>query len=912
MSQSEHTADQGPTQPHSESQTDGAHGAQDPQTALQANPGWASGQLSRARQALATALAEAAQEARQTHPTDGAMPAQTPTQTAAQTTAQLAIARALAKLAAWQHSLLGMQEGRIRVGSRTPNAGVPAWVTPEVLHGGFASGGLAAGGGARAHEQVWQAQLQAGQALGTSPQDCAQIQLLDVPRAPRRTLPTKLNRAALNDWFMTEAGFAQLLRWLDDGCWRIRVPEEGALLVVAWLLREGHDTHAERLLRTLSPWWGQLRFFPMPAATPMAPVQTVSVTGAAEVMATLNALQTPPAVMAQHEAIHIWRPRQDALVSLWLAAVDGEVPQLLPGTREAAGGLPVAMPPADWRAQAAAWLAGMRQDLAAHPRCTAHRKAKHPMAQMQRLLERVLGDVPLADAERLQLRFLIACQVSAHGVPGSAQHQQWRAAQVAQADTVWRANWAGALAQRLQAQGPYGDGDGMLNLAACLHNANAAEAQATQHVPEGTVVWRSLRRKIKRAYQADVPSLVAQGVVPSSEVLASLLPALTGEQWAARMPDAASARLMGALWRAFRRRRSLLLLNFESQVRFHELPWVLRLLRKGDEPAGAGGDATGTHDVATMTGMGQANALAQLNAAAQLALTQFPQSPFPNPMLWELGALGEQGGWATPWVEEIAADIFMGRFVPKFGCAVHAVLPWLRGSLYARYYRIDAQALHAAVMPAVEAERAQAAYSASARSAPNNQALKQASKQAIARWNDMPDPFVAHLRQRVGVPAQDGGIAVNGAVVEQMLVVSTANLAPLAMHFDWARTPARWQAAATQAFAHLCAQLQLPVRADEAGQPDARVLAERVRRAGASWRQVVFLLSLLPAAEQAQTLQAMATHLPQSHHVAGALRPMLADLRACVTGDARPNVPIWYGWAPHGTHAMVQALLAGR
>ncbi len=40
----------------------------------------------------------------------------------------------------WRAVLDGMADGTLSIGSRTPVADTPAWVTLEVLHGGFASG----------------------------------------------------------------------------------------------------------------------------------------------------------------------------------------------------------------------------------------------------------------------------------------------------------------------------------------------------------------------------------------------------------------------------------------------------------------------------------------------------------------------------------------------------------------------------------------------------------------------------------------------------------------------------------------------------------------------------------------------------------------------------------------------------
>jgi hypothetical protein len=62
-------------------------------------------------------------------------------------------ARALRRAEEWQQVLEGMRGGRLEIGSRTPMHGIPGWATLRVVAGGFATGGLAAGGSLCAHER---------------------------------------------------------------------------------------------------------------------------------------------------------------------------------------------------------------------------------------------------------------------------------------------------------------------------------------------------------------------------------------------------------------------------------------------------------------------------------------------------------------------------------------------------------------------------------------------------------------------------------------------------------------------------------------------------------------------------------------------------------------------------------------
>ena len=71
-------------------------------------------------------------------------------------------ARADDRAAAWSEVLQGMSSGRLRIGSRAPARGLPVWVTPRVLRGGFATGRAAAGGPLQDYEQQWADQVGVG------------------------------------------------------------------------------------------------------------------------------------------------------------------------------------------------------------------------------------------------------------------------------------------------------------------------------------------------------------------------------------------------------------------------------------------------------------------------------------------------------------------------------------------------------------------------------------------------------------------------------------------------------------------------------------------------------------------------------------------------------------------------------
>ena len=152
-------------------------------------------------------------------------------------------ARAEARAERWAEVLRCMAGGELDVGSRTPVANAPAWATLEVLHGGFASGRLLAEGPLLAHESERVARLGLAENGET--------------------------RTELNLSFLTDSGRHELAQMLESGRYRVGVPEEGALLVLSWLLERGAASEAEALLDAVAPMMARLRFYPLPHEVPL-------------------------------------------------------------------------------------------------------------------------------------------------------------------------------------------------------------------------------------------------------------------------------------------------------------------------------------------------------------------------------------------------------------------------------------------------------------------------------------------------------------------------------------------------------------------------------------------------------------------------------------------------------------------
>lgn len=705
-------------------------------------------------------------------------------------------ARAAGKVARWREVLAGMQSGALRVGARAPVEGTPTWVTLDVAHGGFATGRLLAEGALRDHERAQLAALPA-EAPGETP------------------------RERLNLWLLSDAGLGQLDELLRSGGYRVDVPEEGALLVVAWLLGRGESAAALELVELLRPWMARLRFYPRPAP-PRASSASVHVATAGEVATRLSAARPQAQVAAMNATLRIWNPLADRLVALWLETVEGEPPRLEGGAVE--GGWPCRRWPDDWGARRKAWL---RDFAAAEHRHGLTGKHAHPKSNFQRLLhalERCAdGSKALRARDVGALRRALANVGHRHGLPGAPGHDALRAEQARIGARPLHAHVAHALAERLRAL-PADEGIG--DLASIVR---PIEAEESAKVPEGSTVPEAHVARISRALEAPAAELVERGVIGSSEVLAGVLPQIGARVAAAQITDPAARALHEALYAAFRRRRSVLLLHLERQVRFEELPWVSAL----DVARSASADATET-------------ARATLGDVAQLALTAFPHTILPNPLVRELGALAERTDVDLPLVEEVAADIFMGDFTSKWGRAAGVACELLRGSLYARYYDLPASWVTGG-----DAER----------------------------WGRRVDAAFGHLcAGRAQEAGSDGSfVAKNGATLEQAQILTTHGLASLVARLELEETMRE------RGFELAERSLRWAIEHQARPAPHVHARLRATKNAAYAWRQALFFLSFVPEARQRDALGVIEESLA-GLEARAKLEPALLGLRDVLDG----------------------------
>jgi hypothetical protein len=763
-----------------------------------ANPGYALGQVARA---LATS---------EGHPDEATR------------------ARAAHKAQRWVAVFQGMVSGALNVGARTPVAGTPPWATLEVLRGGFATGHLLAEGPLQAHEEAL---------------------LRALP-----TIPAGGERAALNSYYLSDAGLAALQTLLGNGRYRIAVPEEGALLVVAWLVRQGHAPEARDVLDALGPWLGRLRFYPLPSERPLEVSAAVFRQDVAQTAADLRRVQVRPSLAREREALLVWAPLYDRAVALFGATVAGEQPfvplnadgqplRKANGYFQVAGGWPCQHYPADWAVRARALLDDYQRQRAEHRLVAKPERLSESFALLRGYLARCISEPQgLTGREVGQIRSLLANFALRRSVPGTPQHQALRAAQRQRATAPTTTDVAQMLLARLAV---LPQDEGLPDLAAVAGPVTTQEAHAfglvaAQPLPP------TLTRKLERSRVAPLAELIERRLLPSSEAVARVVPQLSAYARVAAINDPDLQRLYSALYTAFRRRRSLLLLNLKHQVQFDELPWVmmLELYRTDSERS-------------------QQVARALLSEVVALTLTTFPQHILPNTLLREVRALAASAGLKLPIVDEVAADIFMGTFSEKYLRAAQWAARVLEGTLYERYYGL-----------------------------PYAQ-VQQIDDVTPSRYGTATSPaFVRLCHQLAGVSATGVGwsVAHNGTIIEQEQILTTHNLAVLfdALGLSEALRPQLGELV-RRCFVWICATLQ-----QERGRWKATMRA--IKNSAYAWRQMVFFLALLPPDEVATLLDWAEAHLAaQPAPFAERLRPALDGLRAAAMGA--PVARRFLGWA---------------
>lgn len=737
------------------------------------------------------------------------------------------------KLRRWQDVLAGMASGRITVGSRTPVSDTPAWVTLEVAHGGFATGAY-----------------------------LAEAPLTDDETARLAALPTDLpgvsDRERLNLWYLSDPGQQELLDALNAGHYRVEVPEEAALAAVVLLLRHGFRAEALDLLAELRPLMHRLRFTPRFESIAAPSGTAVRLATAVEAAAALRAVREPLQLTAMRATLRVWNPLHDKLVALWSQTVEGETPYL-DEDGGVHGGWPCRRWPRTWADERAAWLADYERACAAHPPSGrhAHRRSNFTRLRLA-LLSCPDGSGALSARDVGWIRRALANTLTRHGAPQSDRLEAVRAEQATVAARPTHAELAVVVARRLDR---YPDGGGVPSLDPIAADVSEQDTglDIGQAVATGTPIPPHLVDKAARALEAPPDELIRRGVITSGEVLAIVLPQLTSQVVADDIGDPVLAGLYQRTYAAFRRRRSLLLLNLESQVRFEELPWVTAL--------GAGRSPRSDSE---------RSARRVLEQGVMLGLTAFPQTLLPNPLIGEYTALARRAAMQLPLVEEVAADIFMGTFTTKWRASAAVASQSMAGTLYAAYYDLPQESLWTEPVP---------------------ESRRWGKKTATDFGN-----LCAERAKEAGKDSRaarfGGYVARNGAVLEQSQILTTHNLAVLVDGLDLS-DQVRERAPELVGRTLGWMVTRLGQRA-----PGSHAALIQVKNAAYAWRQAIFLLSYCELSVQAELVERLRAQVAGSG-IATRFRPAVDGLAHVLAGGrftsdgtaARGSGRRFLGWA---------------
>ncbi|WP_312936473.1 hypothetical protein [Pseudomonas sp.] len=651
-------------------------------------------------------------------------------------------------------------------------------------------------------------------------------------------------RLDINAWHLTETGIQVLQQRLAQGNYRIDLPEQAALLTVAWLLGQQCTEQAHDLIDTLLPFFDRLGFFPLPTSEPPVSGVQVHVCTAGEVRQQLATRPAHTRLAAQKQAVNVRLPLYDAAVAHFLQTYQDA--------------WPCRHYPDGWHAQAATLCT--RYEAA----CQAGTPGKGRAVELYALLAQCAEAPSTVTGRQVgRIRRIVDDFVGKHGRPDSPAHQAFRDRQRWQVAAPGHHLIAHAVSTRLAR---YPAEAAIADVAALCVPVTAEESHATE-LEEGTALPPAISRRLARCRSGTLAELVACGLITSGDALAKVLSTVTAQIGSASFHDPALRRLYGANYRAFRRRRSLLLLDLQHQISLDELPWVAAIETQRQRQGVAANAARET-----------------LIDTSALTLSAFPQAIIPNKLLQEFQALATSAQLDMPLVEEVAADIFMGTFSNKYIDVARRAARCLVDTLYARYYAIDLDQLMR--LP----------------DTPKADTQQPAWERPLQH-----DALALLCAQRANAPVDGGNVARNGTLIEQQQILTTHNLATLFCGLELKTLLAtQLGALALVCFKWICVRQQVQMNCYH-----ARLVM--LKNTAYAWRQMVFFLSMLDEAGMRRSLEDIeAFFAEQSAAFQTRFSPVMTGLRLAVDGRRLPQhemtaegARVFLGWAT-GRHWLMQ------
>ncbi|MEM9492083.1 MAG: hypothetical protein AAGC55_23250, partial [Myxococcota bacterium] len=498
------------------------------------------------------------------------------------------------------------------------------------------------------------------------------------------------------------------------------------------------------------------------------------------------------------------------------------------------GGWPCRHFPQSWQTRATALLTDYKTKRAKHQLCGKPERPKENFARLRKYMTTCIEDpAALTGRDVGMIRKVLASYVTKHGAPDSERLRATRGAQARNIAKPRHHLIAQVVSERLERL-PQDEG------APDLHQELAPlspDEAASIGAVGGEVIPEALVSKVKRCLEAPLERLIAEKLLSSSEAMARVLPMLTARVRASGIEDETLRRLYESVYMAFRHRRSLLLLNLESQVKLSELPWVSCLTPwiGADEESRRAARET-------------------LIRTTRVALEAFPYTILPNKLIKELRALARGADEPLPLVEELASDIFMGAFSGTFLRAAQVAARTVQGTLYQRYYGLPCDRVLA---------------------------LDDVKKQ---QYGTPSSPgFAAICRELAGATTnkrRSWSVASNGVVIEQSQILTTHNLAVLFHGLELAPSiKDRLPELARDCFRWVCRRQQMVIR-------DWRAQLQMMKNTAYAWRQMIFFLALANESELSSFIDWATSHLSaQAQAFQERFEPVFAGLRIAASGE---------------------------
>lgn len=572
-------------------------------------------------------------------------------------------------LAAGKHAhevIEGVRNRGVQIGQRMDWHG-KAWITPQIVTGGFSTGNHVAGGAPKPHE----AALISEHGIETNASRRGKHGL------QYRWGPTP--RRAINEWCLTSsAGRAWLLGLSRSGLYRVPTTEEGCLLAVVLLEEAG--VVADHIVEEVSPWFHNIRFFPEPAPNPLPDGSVASVHDVGYLISKLVSL------LERFEAKFVSKQsRKTAVESIYLPTYRSVVEE--------------AQHVCAWWSDSKS--AGVEDSLA--PSITIRVatvranlilfgfEKKMRRSFLWKLLDAL--DVVALHGSRTSRTFIVHIQrhADAASVRLARRSSTPPAPQMSPNRQVFFFQLRGLIEE-------------------LRRNTFSSEGLPRDRVSDLSSKFPLFRGEIGRVVLGTLGELVEDGLLGSSEILAKQAVGVAVKHRATLFTPEPARTLALHLLTSFMARRSRLLLNLSTQVRVSEIPWFAALAdafeeheeqekqevqekqekQEGqddqDEQEEQEEQQHGTSENSRQTDHagpvpGEVNAVAR--EIFRVHLTHFAGTQMPNRLVRLLDEyLGCKG-----LVKEIAADIFEGAFRCSFGAQAKQREDILGpGTAYGDYY----------------------------------------------------------------------------------------------------------------------------------------------------------------------------------------------------------------------------------